>query len=608
MDLFSKILLNMPLFRHCTREELDSLRKICRTSRITRGQEFDLKKLNSLNIIIRGIFEIEIHGKTDCIYLTPGSFFGSLPFSTIRNFGKIKAKTDAELFVFALEDLYKFFLSYYKALRGYLQSISMLGIEISSAGKDLHTNNSSVITVFSEHGNSGKTLFSSLLGYTLSKDEKTIILDMSYSGNSLFNIFEKKITPALSQKQLENSSNEEFIYERIENVSESLSLLNVVFGSQVKVDPDILPPLLFLLSKKYKYIIIDLSNTDTELRDRALNLSDTIYALLKKPKDSASLFQLMDSTVTQFPRVYYVVNRHFAGESKSLEGGFSWESVPVNRDLPVLDSFSRITENDKSGMEYMKLPLKPKRGIVLQGTLFDSIAYAGLCNAMMQSNMECTTLYSSAFSYFIIACYLLNQDEKSFLKEIQRFYSGDISTTILDITFPEENMFRNNRIIKFCGDIAGNSRIEHFNTTPLMLGANTGNNKRIFSTGYLRNLLAISFVMPTIFEPIKSHGSLYANGYPLYQPAPSDLFRTDTRNIIFSYTTGHNRHIRKGKTVNFYDKYLEQIYQQQPVDVFANNFVNHIEIAIDENEHDHNKIIQTAERQALIRMKDLNIL
>lgn len=598
----------MPLFRYCTREELDSLRQICRTSRIKRSQEFDLKKLNTLNIIIHGIFEIEIHGKTDCIYLTPGSFFGSLPFTSIRNYGKIKAKTDAEIFVFNLEDLYKFFLTYYKALRGYLQSVSMLGIELSPAVKDLYIKNSSIITVFSEYGNSGTTLFTGLLGYALSGDEKTIILDMSYSGNSIFNVFEKKITPALSQKQIENSSNEEIIFERIEHVTDSLSLLNVVFGSQVKVDPDIISPLLFLLSKKYRYIILDLSNVDPELRDRAFNVSDTIYALLKKQKDSVSLFQLLDSSVTEFPRVYYIINQHFAGESKTFEGGFSLGSIPVNRDIPVIDSFSQFIGRDNSTVDFIRLPLKPKWGLVLQGTLFDSIAYAGIFKAMLQSSVEYSILYSSAYSYFTIICYLLHQNETGFLKEIKRFYEGNITTTLLDITFPEENIFRNNRILKFCSDIAGSSRIEYFNSLPLMLGADIHNEKKIFSTGYLRNLLAASFVMSPVFEPVKSHGSFFTNGYPLYQPAIADLFRIDTRNVFYSYISGHNQSIRQGKTINFFDKYIEYAYQQQPIDSLTNNFTNYIEIAIDEKEKDHNKIIQDAEGQALKRMKELNIL
>jgi len=69
----------MPLFRYCTREELDSLRQICRTSRIKRSQEFDLKKLNTLNIIIHGIFEIEIHGKTTAYILHRDHFLDHYP-------------------------------------------------------------------------------------------------------------------------------------------------------------------------------------------------------------------------------------------------------------------------------------------------------------------------------------------------------------------------------------------------------------------------------------------------------------------------------------------------------------------------------------------------
>ena len=174
MDIITKILRNVPLFRHCSEEEIQYLHKISRLSVIKKGQLFDLKKISSFNIVVNGIFEIEALGKTDIVYLSPGSFFGTIPFTENKHSGKIKAIVDSTMLLFKVEEIYKFFLIYYKCLRGYLKTISNMGFEISAIGNRYFGGDSKIISIYSPYSNSGKSFFSSLLGMSLKKNGKSI--------------------------------------------------------------------------------------------------------------------------------------------------------------------------------------------------------------------------------------------------------------------------------------------------------------------------------------------------------------------------------------------------------------------------------------------------
>ena len=93
------------------------------------------------------------------------------------------------------------------------------------------------------------------------------ILDLSLSGSSIFNFFEKKITSPLAHKEDDNPAVEKMIKQKIETIDENLDLINIAFGAKVKVNPDILSPILFILSKEYKYIILDITDHDKETKE-----------------------------------------------------------------------------------------------------------------------------------------------------------------------------------------------------------------------------------------------------------------------------------------------------------------------------------------------------
>ncbi|TFH43844.1 MAG: cyclic nucleotide-binding domain-containing protein, partial [Chrysiogenales bacterium] len=240
MRASSATLSSIPLFRHFLDDEIARLQGIGRIASIKTGQQFDMKKVNSFNVVLSGSFEIESLGKTDVVYLAPGSFFGAVPFTDTRQAGKVRALVDSTLIMFGVEDMYRFFLMSYRCLRGYLKIIARMGLDVSEIGKDYFGGNTRIVTVYGPSPGSGKSFLASLLGAALRRSGKTLIMDLSFSGESLFNHFEKKVSAPLSHRMADGPALERMIAERMERVDDSLDLVNVAYGSRVRVNPDII--------------------------------------------------------------------------------------------------------------------------------------------------------------------------------------------------------------------------------------------------------------------------------------------------------------------------------------------------------------------------------
>ena len=191
----------------------------------------------------------------------------------------------------------------------------------------------------------------------------------------MFNYLGRKITPPLSQKQVESVTTDQLISDGLEKITGTLSLLNVLHGAKVKASPSIFSPLLLALTKRFENIVIDLSGTDEEFRDRIFEQSDCIIGLLKKAKNRTALSSLFDDKITGGQRAYHVLN-YYHGDSQFFEGGYTWNKIDF------------IPENGFEGNEdRMKnsIPVAiineisaQKKAIVLQSGRYDSIAYSGL--------------------------------------------------------------------------------------------------------------------------------------------------------------------------------------------------------------------------------------
>lgn len=567
MNISGNILSNIPIFRHCLNDEIEQLRLIGKPVSVGQGHELDLKKINSFYIVLSGIFEIESMGKTDVVYLAPGSFFGTIPFTENRQTGRVRALVDSSLMIFSVEDLYRFFLMSYKCLRGYLKTIGRMGFEVSEIGRKYFGVSSRVIAVYSPFPQSGRSFMAALLGASLGKSGRTVVLDLSFAGGSIFNYFEKKATAPLSHRTEDSPAFERIISERMERVDDGLDLLNVTFGSKVKADPGILSPLLFMLSREYRYIVIDCGDDDAELRDRVFGLSDRIFTMVKNRKDVRSLYGLYDGSVREGQRVYYVINEQYAGDVKDFAGGLV---LPRFEAPGESGEYARLIKS--AGSEALapivSLITAKRSALVLETGLLNALFYGGFLSALSKTGKTYDLMYTSAYGYIVLSLYLLSGGKTEFRKRMEQFFSEDRFSKLLDITFPTDCVFKNNAVLKLAGEVCGESRIETFRQLPVvMTGRNGTDDRRIFSTGYLRDAVAASFCLYPVFEQAGISGHRCHSGYPDWRVRVEDLFRVDVDEVTcVSVDNASVPGYRDGKLLSFFAHYLAGVEKRSAVD------------------------------------------
>jgi len=561
MNHIKNLLRSIPFLLHLNDEEADFFFKSGRLASVRKGQLVDIKKTNSLNIVIDGIFEIESIANRDIVYLSPGSFFGFLPFIENRKKGNVKALVDSQIFVIGEDDLYKLFLMSHKALRGYIKMIESLNFDISDSGKKYFDQKGKVVTVFSRKTETGKTLLSSLIGLSLS-NEKTIILDLSNSGRSVFDLFNQRMTVPLSEKDKGEKGAESLINDRIVKVNENLHLLNISFSARVKVDPEILGPILFILSRDYKYIIADLSDSDSDLRDKVFEQTDFIFAITNSKKEMEDVQPVFDEKLKEGQRVYYVRNSYFTADKGPFYGGLILEKCDgfqYGTDAAMLENF--ISEGNLE--VYKNIIIARNRAFVIQSAQHESILFSSLFLELNRGGKKFDYIYSSSYSYFL-SCLLLLFDDYNLLKDnLRRFFSAEQFNKNFEITFPEKHVFKSAKILKYAAELAGTKRVEMFHSLPLAF-INSNGTQRICSTGLLSNLMAASMVSEPLFETVEISGKKCSSGYPGNYVLPSHLLRTEVSEI-FNITANNKEKLAfsSDRYNRFFVNYLESAEEQK---------------------------------------------
>ncbi len=596
MDHIHQIFRNIPLFYHLTDKEIAGLVGIGALEKIKKGRRLELKNLNSFVVIIKGLFEFESSVKKDVLYLLPGTFFGEKPFVTKILKGTVRAMTDSEILIFNTGDIYRFFLSSYKGLKGYIKNIQRLGFELSDPAKLHFGNGCKIISVFNQLPRSGKTVLASFLGLSLSEKGKAIIIDASPGGGSIFSVFDKEMPVPLSQKAGGTASPDQVIGESIVGIDETLALLNLSSGAQVSLNTDIISPVLFYLSKLYKYIIIDLSNSSIECRDRALSFSDKVFCPLTKPEDKTLYHDLFDALLSEGQRVFYVINKFFAGGVGTFEGGFIFDDLEVSRDESLLSAVCNYVKDEiQTGM--IESITSKKTGLVLDTCFFDSVLYMPLFNALSRSKIQVDLIYSSAWSHIMAALYVFADFYSDFAKYVRRCFSEDRISSLLDITFPDRLLYRNGKIYRFMSEIMEDSRIEAYRTIPaVMLTDSETEERRILSTGCFRDLITASFSLYPLFEPVVIGGRRYNNNYFIDIAKPQDLFRTDIDEIIFAEVKNKQRlEFSNEGILSFYKDNIELLQQRRPYRDFSYAADKKITIDVDIAEYDLDDIMELSE-------------
>lgn len=528
MERVRELLRAIPFLAHLSHEEHERFFKAGRISSLKPGQNVDLRKSNSLNIVISGMFEIETVGNRDVVYLSPGSFFGFLPFTENRIRGNVRALTEAEIFIMNEDDFYRFFLTSHKALRGYLRMIANMGFEVNESGKKYSSVRSKVISVYSVTPGAGKSHLASLLSIALS-GEKVILLDLSYRGKTVFDFFNERITVPLSVKDPTEDGTESVVNDRIVEHSENIHLLNISFSSRVKTDPEILRPVILFLSRKYKYIVADVSDDDRELRNCVFSLSDFIFAITDGKKDIDWMQGAFDDVINEGQRIVYVRNSYINPEKGAFFGGLILNRCDSEEPTgpAVMERF--IADGNLSA--FVSMITGRSMALVLPTSRLESILLCPLLTELDKGRKKVDYIYSSSYSFFLISLFLLFENGAELKDNMKRFFSPEQTARNLDITFPEKFIFSNSRIMKYAFELASSKRMEMFHPLPLCL-LETHNVSRIMSTGSLGKIMAASLTSSPEYQPVDINGSDYTSGFPGLRVKSAHLFRTEADEII----------------------------------------------------------------------------
>ncbi len=558
MNNLTYILHSIPLFRHFSDDELARLSKSVTINELKKGQVRTVKGVNTLNVVSEGFLEFEALGKNELVYLARGSFFGQIPFITEHMTGSVRALSDSCLVIINNEMLYSLLLSSFKALRGYIRCIQRMGLNPSETGMQFTSHNTRIITVYGNSEKSGTSTVSAYIATALSRYGKTVVLDSSYTGKSLFDLFARQLLPPLAQKTKDDAKGEAFINERVQPVSGNLHLLNVAFGSRVRIDLEIFSPLIFVLSRSFNYIIIDCGASDQALRDEIFSLSDIILPVLKKRREREALYPVLDTGLHEGQRVYYILNGYHVRDTRSFSGGYVMEDLELKQAAELLPVLHRRCD-DRVSWDIIESLVKKTRGLVLESGLYESILYGGVLAAVQNSGLETDLLYTSSYSFLSAAAFVTSGSISDYLKKMEILFSSEKINTLMDVTFPDEFIFKNNKLESLGADIAGDKRVEMFNPLPCALIVQGDEEKRrMMSTGYLKNSVAAACSLFPVFESINMGGNRVHSGYPLHHVRCEDILRTSTDEVVHvSLENRMNYMIEDKKMLGFYRHFTE---------------------------------------------------
>lgn len=598
MDIIDKILSEVPLFRHCSQPEREYLKKSGTVSMIKKGSSFDLKKMNTVNVVINGFFEIEALGKKDLVYLSPGSFFGHVPFTDTYLKGSVKAVIDSNLITFKAGDIYRFFIGHFGAMKGYLNIISRMGFPLSSAASQYASKNSRVITVTSSSANSGKSLTAALISSSLKNYGRVIAVDMSFSGYSLFDYFNIEISPPFSLRRSDEQVNEEFISERVVPVAENLDLMNFSYGSKVKADPSILSPLLFFLSRSYEYIVLDISASDESLLEKALSVTASLVNVLKDNREIETARRFPDSRVSGFTSVMHLKNLYYEKSFRHM-GGYLLEKIDIPEDSSFLSIETPCLE------PVVKKITGRKNVLIVESNYFNSACLSGFFGALYDYDKTFDLIYTSAMSYLPASFFSIYGDYEEYKKNILHLFGDRGLARVFSVDFPEKFIFKSTPAMKYMKEFLRDIRVDSCETPVYckLKDENTGY-QFISCSGRMSDIAAASIAVRPFFERVRANGKMLSSGYPETRVRVEEIFRTDPESVF--YLSVENRQgINPGpKVPSFFSEYISYAGAAADSDKFSDLADRNIILKTSESEMAGEKIFENSRGQSIKLLKE----
>ena len=470
-----------PFFSSLLFEESLMLSQKAQIHYLAKGDELDLLGEKSVYFLDSGIIEsVSTAGKGESNFFNPGSFFGALPFSDVAPRGELRALSDVKLISLNNDDCINLFSVSPKAMRGYIKAMKLLKYPLIKSAEKFSSVSAKVIAVCGG-SKSGKTFTASALARALSEKGNVIILDLSYSGSSVFDVFKSKIIPPFSQKEEKEKQKNLSVVHAADNID----LLNVSHGSMVKCDSSLISPILFSFSFSYNYIIMDISDSDEQLCGEAVKKADYVIDILSDKRRipvTASDAQF----VIQVKNGSTVVNNQ-----NTLNIDF-----PENEEISAFSSSAGI-------LKLAQIISKKRKALYLTPRSAQSIGYIPFLSTFYASDFCFDAVFSTFFPYVLSCLFAVSSKQDEFVKSALKLFNSSVMNSIFDINFPGEYLSSSKKIIKYMRDLFGEKRIEQ-NKLLCVSHAFSGVNgsENFFSSGEIFMEASSSISMMPLFEGI----------------------------------------------------------------------------------------------------------
>jgi CRP-like cAMP-binding protein len=536
----SNLISRLPFFGHLTEKEAASVSSLFSEVHIRTGDKLDLKKDSRFYLLSDGLIQSEgTLSRAESSYFASGSFFGSIPFVHESPRGIFRALTDSRLYSVTLEDMHRFLVSSFPALRGYLSIMKRSGGVPNDIAEKIYDRKSSVITISSRERNAGKTVSAVAIARILAKKSEVILLDLSCNGRSLFDYLGLKLTPPVSQKKL-GEGRESYINERIIKKDERLSVLNVSFGSKVKMDAEILSPLICILSERFDYIIMDLGAEDPVIEKECCNISDIFVSVGKSRKNA-------ERTRTHYDLLAESgqISHHLCFEKRALvvsrSEGRLWFSPPPDD----LEDYASISEwSEVAVLDSFVDEVSRKKGLLfLRNTGYSSLGFASLVSSLTDEMRDSLTIYASSFAFLLFGLYA--QDRGRYKKILRSSFSERKLLSIIDVVYPREYLLSDRIVRSFVSQFGKTMRLEDIH--PQMVTAVRGSDGRIMvkSSGNFRDIAGALLSEYLLSESYRTRSGKIS--LPETDINPAFFFRRPYRFLSGAYLNPHAPILPRGK-------------------------------------------------------------
>jgi hypothetical protein len=506
--MLKNIIDTLPFFYSLDDQEKSDVETLFHEINIKSGDKINTQKGDHLYIVRDGYFQSEgALQRGETIFLSKGSVLGMIPFGGEPLRGSVKAVSNSRVIVAEADSLRRFFITRFIALRGYLNILIKTGFSCASNVIPVIKKKSKVIMVTGHEKGLGRSVTSLYIAGKLSEKESVVVCDLSQSGISIFDYCKKKLTPPISQKKA-GDKGENYFIERIVAVNTKLSLINFSYGAKVDIDPMLLSPLLFYLSSKFSYIILDINNDDGKLEEEALKLSDWIIPVCRNEKEIARE-RMRYGSICGHGQNILCATRVTDGSNSSR----NFISIPamnftIDCDYSYIVNVCRNNDDDIvnffTARPYISMPT----------TGFTSLCYAGLLPHLWEVLESGATIYAHSFAIAFIAAMMKN-GSKEYSSIVKNLFREEKIEALIKYSYPGKALIRKEPIVSWANSIVSTLYMDQFKSRIFSSLIDVREQKKIIGYGLIRDVIAGSFLDHPSAGKVKIQSGIYGGGEPL---------------------------------------------------------------------------------------------